>query len=66
LIVWEAGEGGWMLGLCGAGLAAYLLLPAVAVRGPDWLVQTTLPRTSAGLAPLAAGAIAIRWRRIDR
>jgi len=59
----RAAEGGWLLALCAAGFAAYLFLPAVAVRGPDWLVQTALPRTSAGLAPLAAGAIAIRWRK---
>ena len=56
-------EGSWMLVLCGAGLVTYLLLPAIAVRGPDWLVETALPRTSAGLVPLAAGAVAIRWRR---
>ena len=62
----RAPEGGWLLALCGAGLAAYLLLPAFAVRGPDWLVRTALPRTAAGLAPLAAGAIAIRWRPVER
>jgi hypothetical protein len=59
----RAPEGGWILALCAAGLAAYLTLPAFAVRGPEWLVATSLPRTAAGLAPLAAGAIAIRWRR---
>jgi hypothetical protein len=57
-------EGTWLLALCGAGFAAYLLLPAFAIRGPEWLVQTALPRTSAALAPLAAAAIAIRWRKV--
>jgi hypothetical protein len=59
----RAPEGTWLLVLCGAGLGAYLLLPVFAVQGPDWLVKTALPRTTAGLAPLLAGAIAIRWRR---
>ena len=59
-------EGGWLLALCAAGLAAYLLLPVFAVRGPEWLIQTALPRTSAGLAPLAAAAIAIRLRPVGR
>ena len=59
----RAPEGSWLLVLAGAGFAAYLLLPAFSVRGPEWLITTSLPRTSAGLAPLAAGAIAIRWRR---
>ena len=54
-----------MLALCACGMAAYLLLPAFAVRGPEWLVQTALPRTAAGLAPLAAGAVAIRFRRLE-
>jgi len=57
-------EASWMLGLCACGLAAYVLLPAFAVRGPEWLIQTSLSRTSAGLAPLAAGAIAVRFRRV--
>jgi hypothetical protein len=60
----RAPEGSWLLVLCGAGLAAYLLLPAFAVRGPEWLIATSLPRTTAGLAPLAAAAVAIRWRRV--
>jgi hypothetical protein len=58
----RAPEGSWLLILAGAGFAAYLLLPAFSIRGPEWLITTSLPRTSAGLAPLAAGAIAIRWR----
>ena len=60
----RAPEGSWLLVLSAAGLMAYLTLPAFSVRGPEWLVTTSLPRTSAGLAPLAAGAIAIRWRRV--
>ncbi len=57
----KAPEASWMLGLCACGMAAYVLLPAFAVRGPEWLIQTSLPRTAAGLAPLAAGAVAIRF-----
>ncbi len=60
----RAPEAGWMLALGACGLAAYLLLPAFAVRGPSWLIQTSLPRTSAGLVPLAAGALAVRFRRV--
>jgi hypothetical protein len=60
----RAGEATWMLGLCAAGFAAYLLLPVFAVQGPEWLVRTALPRTAAGLAPLAAAATAIRWRKV--
>jgi hypothetical protein len=56
-------ESTWMLGLCGSALLVYLLLPIFAIRGPEWLVQTALPRTTAALAPLAAVAVAIRWRR---
>lgn len=54
--------GNRMLLLVGAALAAYLVVPAFAVRGPAWLVQTTLLRTTAALAPLAAAAIAVRFR----
>ena len=50
-----------LLALAAAALAAYVLLPAFAVRGPMWLASTTLPRTTAALAPLAAAAIAVRW-----
>jgi len=53
----------WMLGLCACGMAAYLLLPVFAVRGPEWLVRASLPRTSAGLAPLAAAAVGVRYRK---
>jgi hypothetical protein len=41
-------------------LAAYLTLPAFAVRGPEWLADTTLARTAAALVPLAAAGLAGR------
>jgi hypothetical protein len=47
------------LSLCGA--AAYLLLPAFAVRGPAWMIETTLPRTAAALGPLVAAGVAVRY-----
>ncbi len=50
-----------ILGLCACALGAYLTLPAFAVRGPEWLVRTTLPRTASALAPLACAAIAVRF-----
>jgi hypothetical protein len=49
-----------LLLLCALGLAAYLALPVFAVRGPAWLVETTLARTAAALGPLAAAAIVSR------
>jgi hypothetical protein len=52
-----------VLWLAAAGLAAYVALPVFAVRGPAWLVQTTLVRTAAALAPLAAAGIAARFSR---
>lgn len=55
-----------LLLLAGCGLAAYLILPAFAVRGPAWLVETTLLRTSAALAPLLAAAVAVRFARQPR
>jgi hypothetical protein len=58
----RVGEGEWMLGLCACALGAYVLLPVVAVRGPEWLVANSLARTTAALAPLAAAAVAIRLR----
>jgi hypothetical protein len=39
---------------------AYLLVPSLAVLGPDWLIRTSLARTVCALAPLAAAGIAIR------
>lgn len=50
-----------LLALAACAGAAYLILPVFAVRGPSWLVQTTLARVSSGLAPLAAAAIALRY-----
>jgi hypothetical protein len=40
-----------------ACLVVYLTVPVVSVRGPRWLAETTLPRTAAALAPLAAAGI---------
>jgi hypothetical protein len=54
-------DGDRLLLLAGCGLAAYLILPVFAVDGPAWLVETTLLRTTAGLVPLAAAAIAVRF-----
>ena len=52
-----------MLALVLLALGAYVLLPAAAVRGPTWLVDTTLRRTASALFPLAAAGIAVRLRR---
>jgi hypothetical protein len=46
--------------------AAYAIIPAFAVRGPEWMAKTTLPRTTAALAPLAAAGIAGRLRGVGR
>ncbi len=51
---------GRLLWLAAAALAVYLALPAFAVLGPEWLAETTLFRTAAALAPLAAAGIAGR------
>ena len=56
-------EAGRLLALAACGFAAYLVLPAFAVGGPEWLVATALPRTTAGLAPLAAAAVGARYAR---
>jgi len=53
--------GNRLLLLVAAALAAYLVVPAFAVRGPEWLVETTLRRTAAALAPLLAAALAVRF-----
>jgi hypothetical protein len=55
--------GNRLLLLAGAGVAAYLVIPAFAVRGPAWLVETTLMRTTAALVPLFAAAVAVRYAR---
>jgi hypothetical protein len=49
-----------ILTLSAVALSAYLLLPVLAVRGPAWLVRTTLPRTAAALAPVIAAGLALR------
>jgi hypothetical protein len=53
--------GNRLLLLAAAALAAYLVVPALAVQGPEWLVETTLRRTSAALAPLVAAGLAVRF-----
>jgi hypothetical protein len=39
---------------------AYLLIPSLAVLGPEWLIRTSFARTVSALAPLTAAAIAVR------
>ena len=57
--------GNRLLLLAAAGAAAYLVVPAFAVRGPAWLVETTLLRTTAALVPLFAAAVAVRYVRAE-
>ena len=52
--------GSALLALAACGLAAYLFLPALAVEGPAWLVETAFFRTTAALAPLLAAGVAVR------
>jgi hypothetical protein len=49
-----------LLVLAACGFAAYVFLPALAVAGPRWLVQTAFARTVSALAPLVAAGVAIR------
>jgi hypothetical protein len=58
----RAPAGDRLLFLAGGLLAAYALAPLLAVAGPRWLVDTTLARTTAALAPLVAAGIAARIR----
>ena len=53
-----------LLGLAAALWICYFLIPMFAVAGPAWLVSTSLARTSAALAPLAAAGLTARlpWR----
>jgi hypothetical protein len=51
-----------MLALAGLCFLAYLLVPAFAVLGPEWLIRTSLVRTTSALAPLVAAAVAIRLK----
>ena len=50
-----------LLLLAACGLAASVLLPAFAVRGPAWLVGTSLLRTASALVPLAGAGLAVRF-----
>jgi hypothetical protein len=52
--------GNRLLVLAACGFAAYVFLPALAVAGPRWLVQTAFARTVSALAPLVAAGVAIR------
>jgi hypothetical protein len=56
----RSAPGARLLALALCGVAAYLVLPAFAVAGPAWLVQTAFFRTTAALAPLVAAGVAIR------
>ncbi len=52
--------GNLLLTLAMIPLAAYAILPAFCVFGPDWLARTAFARTAAALAPLAAAGVALR------
>jgi hypothetical protein len=52
--------GARLLALAAGAFGAYLFLPALAVAGPTWLVETAFFRTVAALAPLVAAGIAVR------
>jgi hypothetical protein len=52
--------GARLIALAACGLSAYLFLPALAVAGPAWLVETAFFRTTAALAPLVAAGVAVR------
>ena len=56
--------GNRLLALVLISAAVYLLLPAFAVAGPEWLVRTSFARTSSALAPLMTAAIAIRLAKL--
>jgi hypothetical protein len=53
-------SGDRLLALAAALPAAYAILPAFCVWGPDWLIRTAFARTAAALAPLAAAGAALR------
>jgi hypothetical protein len=59
----RAPAGNRLLLLVACAAAAYLVIPAFAVRGPAWLIETTLPRTTAALVPLAAAAVSVRFAK---
>lgn len=52
--------GGRLLALVAIPLAAYAILPAFCVFGPDWLVRTSFARTASALAPLLVAGLALR------
>ena len=56
-------DGDAMLALAACAATAYLVLPAFAVRGPEWMIQTTLTRIAAALAPLAAAGVGLGYAR---
>jgi hypothetical protein len=56
----DSTPGNRLLALAACGVAAYLFLPALAVREPAWLVGTAFFRTVAALAPLVAAGAAAR------
>jgi hypothetical protein len=53
-------HGDRILALAAVLLAAYVLLPALAVLGPAWLISTSLARTAAALAPMIAAGVTAR------
>jgi hypothetical protein len=53
-------SGNRLLALALISALAYLLVPSLAVAGPEGLVRTSFARTVSALAPLTAAAIAIR------
>jgi hypothetical protein len=52
--------GSALLALAACGFGAYLFLPALAVQGPAWLIETAFFRATAALAPLVAAGVAVR------
>lgn len=56
----RSAAGARLLALAACGLSAYLFLPALAVAGPSWLVETAFFRTTAALAPLVAAGVGVR------
>ena len=57
----RSAAGNRLLALAVCSALAYLLLPAFAVRGPAWLIETTFLRTTAALGPLVAAGVAVRF-----
>jgi hypothetical protein len=57
-------SGDRLLGLVGLCAFAYLIVPSLAVLGPDWLVRTSLARTLSALVPLTAAAVAVRLKSV--